>query len=325
MELHPRHKRAFLLRCEALSKLKRWDEAIDDANVAIGLGHREGHRTRGAVHLERGAFREAVADLNVAVRIEPSDKRAWSLRSSAHAGLGNAARAAEDAAEAARVDPDTEAGLCVVCLDESRATRLNPCEHSALCADCARECQTHHGTCPICNEPIKAIEYGTFMRTFAPADADLNFDRLASAIKKAREDTPGGTAAQMATLNPIGEGETLGSGEEDEDARMRPATPERDFSGYVVGDAMDDETAERSAPTTPITLAGGFGGAGGLEGLASPTPMGGGPRESDASEDESDDSDEERDANEDGVRGEGDGDGDGDRAGEEDGPDTPPR
>jgi hypothetical protein len=343
VELHPRHKRAFLLRCEALSKLKRWDEAIDDANVAIGLGHREGHRTRGAVHLERGAFREAVADLNVAVRIEPSDKRAWSLRSSAHAGLGNAERAAEDAAEAARVDPDTEAGLCVVCIDEPRATRLNPCEHSALCADCARECQTHHGTCPICNAPIKAIEYGTFMRTFAPADADLNFDRLASAIKKAREDNPGATAAQMATLNPIGEGETLGGEDDDEDAvaaGMRPSTPERDFSGYVVGDAMDDETAERSAPTTPVTLAGGFGGAGGLEGLASPTPMGGRPRAAADSEDEEDDSDDESDEERDasagasagagaGARGNGNGgNGDGGRngdGGDGDGPDTPPR
>ena len=86
---------------------------------------------------------------------------------------------------------------------------------------------------------------------------------------------------------------------------------------------MDDETAERSAPTTPITLAG-VSAARGLEGLAAGT-IGGGPRESDASEEQSDDSDEERDANEDGVRGEGDGEGDGDRAGEEDGPDTPPR
>ena len=262
MELHPRHKRAFLLRCQALSKLKRWDEAIDDANVAIGLGHRE-DTARAAPCTSSAAPSARRSPTSTSPFASSRLTSARGRRSAAHAGLGNAARAAEDAAEAARVDPDTEAGLCVVCLDESRATRLNPCEHSALCADCARECQTHHGTCPICNEPIKAIEYGTFMRTFAPADADLNFDRLASAIKKAREDTPGGTAAQMATLNPIGEGETLGSGEEDEDARMRPATPERDFSGYVVGDAMDDETAERSAPTTPITLAGGSAARGG--------------------------------------------------------------
>ena len=72
----------------------------------------------------------------------------------------------------------------MVCIDEPRATRLNPCEHSALCAECARECQDHHGVCPICNTAIKAIEYGTFMGTFAPSDT-ANFDSFASAIKKA--------------------------------------------------------------------------------------------------------------------------------------------
>eukprot|EP00740_Mantoniella_antarctica_P011163 CAMPEP_0181370062 /NCGR_PEP_ID=MMETSP1106-20121128/13181_1 /TAXON_ID=81844 /ORGANISM="Mantoniella antarctica, Strain SL-175" /LENGTH=298 /DNA_ID=CAMNT_0023486741 /DNA_START=246 /DNA_END=1139 /DNA_ORIENTATION=- len=207
--LFPKHKRAFLLRCEVALKLRRWDEALEDAGVAIGFGHREGHRTRGAVNLERGRFRDAVADLNVAVRIEPSDRRAWGLRARAHQGLGNAARAGEDAAEAARVDPDSEAGLCVVCIDEPRATRLNPCEHSALCAECARECQEHHGVCPICNTAIKAIEYGTFLGTFAPSDT-ANFDNLASAIKKARDEvmTLNGrdALAAMGTLNPIGEG-----------------------------------------------------------------------------------------------------------------------
>jgi predicted Zn-dependent protease len=98
--MFPKHKRAFLLRCEVALKLKRFDQATEDASTAIAMGHKEGHRTRGAVHLERGRFRDAVADLNVAVRIEPSDRRAWSLRARAHQGLGNAARAKEDAAEA---------------------------------------------------------------------------------------------------------------------------------------------------------------------------------------------------------------------------------
>ena len=50
---------------------------------------------RGAVNLEQGRLRDAVADLNVAVRIESGDRRAWGLRSRAHLGLGNVQRAKE--------------------------------------------------------------------------------------------------------------------------------------------------------------------------------------------------------------------------------------
>jgi len=61
IDVFPKHKRAFLLRCEVLLKLGRWDEATEDATAAIGLGHKEGHRTRGHVQVERGRFRDAVA------------------------------------------------------------------------------------------------------------------------------------------------------------------------------------------------------------------------------------------------------------------------
>ena len=263
----PKHKRAYLLRCEVALKLKRWEEAAGDASAAIALGHREGHRARGAVHLERGRWRDAVADLNVAVRLEPTDRRAWALRSRAHRGLGNAERAEEDAAEAERRDPDSEAGLCVVCLDEPRATRLNPCEHSVLCAPCAQECQDHHGACPICNTTIKAIEYGTFLGTFAPSDT-ANLDTLASAMKKAREELAllGGRETAAGTLNPIGEGSPLAA---TPDAADRPATPplERDYSEYTVGGDMDDVNGERSVPSTPAVMARGFGDVGGLYGV----------------------------------------------------------
>jgi hypothetical protein len=50
---------------------------------------------RGAVNLEQGRLRDAVADLNVAVRIESGDRRAWGLRSRAHLALGNVQRAKE--------------------------------------------------------------------------------------------------------------------------------------------------------------------------------------------------------------------------------------
>ena len=291
IEVFPKHKRAFLLRCEVRTKLGRWDEALEDGTAAIAMGHREGHRTRGAVHLERGKFRDAIADLNVAVRIEPSDRRAWGLRSRAHQGMGNTERAKEDAAEAERKDPDSEAGLCIVCLDEPRATRLNPCEHSALCAECARECQDHHGACPICNTTIKAIEYGTFLGTFAPSDT-ANFDNLASAIKKAREElvtlnARDGTAA-AGTLGRIGEGSPLaatpnggvapsgggGGGVQgaagDGGGAERPATPpqERDYSEYTIGGDMNDLSGERSMPSTPAVLAGAFGDIGGVDGLS---------------------------------------------------------
>ena len=121
----------------------------------------------------------------------------------------------------------------------------------------------------------------------------------------------------MATLNPIGEGSgegrALGDGENG-DAPPRPETPDptpsRDFSGYVVGEGMENESAERSAPATPLLGLGvpGFGeNAAGLGGLASPAPMGGrGGEASDEDEDEDEDEASEDD-------------------GDADAPDTPPR
>lgn len=287
MEQWPTHKRAIMLRCEARIKLQQWDGAMEDADACIAMGLREGHRVRGAAHLARGSPRDAVADLNIALRIEPSDRKAWRLRSKAHEALGNARRAAEDAAEAERKDEDADAGLCVVCIDAPRATRLNPCDHNALCAECARECQRHHGVCPICNARIKAIEYGSFMGTFAPAVDDvLSNDRLASAIKKAREES-----AMCATLNPIGElgspssgdGSPSSSGGAD-DGEIRPVTPDvddgqgPDYAAYEVGGDMSDEDLgggldglSDSEPGTPDLNIAGFGHT---QEIASPTPMG---------------------------------------------------
>ena len=282
-EQWPAHKRAIMLRCEARIKLQQWDAAMEDADACIAMGHREGHRVRGAAHLARGSPRDAVADLNIALRIEPSDRKAWRLRSKAHEALGNARRAAEDAAEAERKDEDADAGLCVVCIDAPRATRLNPCDHNALCAECARECQRHHGVCPICNARIKAIEYGSFMGTFAPASEDdvLSNDRLASAIKKARDES-----AMCATLNPIGElGSPSSSDGYNGDGEIRPVTPDvddgsglPDYAAYEVGGDMSDEDVggglggvSDSEPGTPDLNIAGFGHT---QEIASPTPMG---------------------------------------------------
>ena len=282
-ELWKEHKRAVMLRCEARIKLKQWDGAMEDADACIAMGHREGHRVRGATHLAKGSPRDAVADLNIALRIEPSDRKAWRLRSKAHAQLGNTKRAAEDATEAERKDEDAEAGLCVVCIDAPRATRLNPCEHNALCPECARECQRHHGVCPICNAQIKAIEYGQFMGTFAPVGDDvLNKDRLASAIKKAREES-----VMCATLNPIGESGSPrmggeGDGSPSSDGEIRPVTPDNgmggvDYAAFEVGGDMSDEDAlldegmSESEPGTPDLNIAGFGHT---QEIASPTPLG---------------------------------------------------
>jgi hypothetical protein len=189
----------------------------------------------------------------------------------------------------------------VVCIDAPRDTRLMPCEHSALCGDCANECRDRQGSCPICNAKIKAIEYGSFSRTFAPAEAKMHLARLASAVKKAKEaeeaddeeaeleeSSLGGTrstvdsrasARSMPTLSGAfpSTSEARRIAEENE-LGIRPRTPERDFSEYTVGAGMEDDLEPDSTPAGTLNRtalrSGVFGDVAGFGLTSSPTPMG---------------------------------------------------
>lgn len=336
VKLEPAHARACLLLCQALSRLGRLDDALDAATRAISLGHKEGHRERGAVYSgmhermdagmgardsaspsaasETSSSTEpmvsALSDLNVALRIDPSDAKALRLRACARRALGDGRRADEDDAAAARADAEAretqkqnaadgpsfafvdDGGLvCVVCIDAPRDTRLMPCEHSALCGDCAKECRDRQGSCPICNAKIKAIEYGSFSRTFAPAEAKMHLARLASAVKKAKEQddeeadleetrsTVGSRASarSMPTLSGAFPSEARRTAEENE-LGIRPRTPERDFSEYTVGAGMEDDLEPDSTPAGTLNRtalrSGVFGDVAGFGLTSSPTPMG---------------------------------------------------
>lgn len=338
VKLEPAHARACLLLCQALSRLGRLDDALDAATRAISLGHKEGHRERGAVYsgmherMEAGMgardsaspsaasetssstepMVSALSDLNVALRIDPSDAKALRLRACARRALGDGRRADEDDAAAARADAEAretqkqnaadgpsfafvdDGGLvCVVCIDAPRDTRLMPCEHSALCGDCAKECRDRQGSCPICNAKIKAIEYGSFSRTFAPAEAKMHLARLASAVKKAKEQddeeadleetrsTVGSRASarSMPTLSGAFPSEARRTAEENE-LGIRPRTPERDFSEYTVGAGMEDDLEPDSTPAGTLNRtalrSGVFGDVAGFGLTSSPTPMGAG-------------------------------------------------
>lgn len=338
VKLEPAHARACLLLCQALSRLGRLDDALDAATRAISLGHKEGHRERGAVYSgmhermdagmgardsaspsaasETSSSTEpmvsALSDLNVALRIDPSDAKALRLRACARRALGDGRRADEDDAAAARADAEAretqkqnaadgpsfafvdDGGLvCVVCIDAPRDTRLMPCEHSALCGDCAKECRDRQGSCPICNAKIKAIEYGSFSRTFAPAEAKMHLARLASAVKKAKEQddeeadleetrsTVGSRASarSMPTLSGAFPSEARRTAEENE-LGIRPRTPERDFSEYTVGAGMEDDLEPDSTPAGTLNRtalrSGVFGDVAGFGLTSSPTPMGAG-------------------------------------------------
>jgi hypothetical protein len=259
----------------------------------------------------------ALSDLNVALRIDPSDVKALRLRARARRALGDGRRADEDDAAVARAEAEAarkekqkleaagdlfvdDSGLvCVVCIDAPRDTRLMPCEHSALCGDCAKECRNRQGSCPICNTRIKAIEWGSFLRTFAPAEAKMHLARLASAVKKAKEqddvsleseseDSDGSSLGDsqalagsesstrtMPTLTPVSFESAYSRRLEREDTAgaPRPGTPERDFSEYTVGSGMEDDL---EMPTTPVgnRSSGVFGDVAGFGLTSSPTPMG---------------------------------------------------
>ena len=259
----------------------------------------------------------ALSDLNVALRIDPSDVKALRLRARARRALGDGRRADEDDAAVARAEAEAarkekqkleaagdlfvdDSGLvCVVCIDAPRDTRLMPCEHSALCGDCAKECRNRQGSCPICNTRIKAIEYGSFQRTFAPAEAKMHLARLASAVKKAKEqdDVSLESESEDSDGSSLGDSQALAGSEsstrtmptltpvsfesaysrrldrEDPAGAPRPGTPERDFSEYTVGSGMEDDL---EMPTTPVgnRSSGVFGDVAGFGLTSSPTPMG---------------------------------------------------
>ena len=247
----------------------------------------------------------ALSDLNVALRLDPGDNAALKLRAQVRTALGDHKKAKEDELIIKKLDdeltnsknakkneekPIDDSGLlCVVCIDAPRDTRLSPCAHSALCGDCAKECRDKLGSCPICNQKIKAIEWGwNFGKTFAPAEAKILLAKMASAVKKAKEfdddscsgddrsDEHNSTCGTMPTLTvPMRGVDSVDTSAE------RPSTPDqlvstlsRDFSEYTVGDVMEDDleisvTPVRSGSGIFEDAIVGFGMTG------SPTPMGG--------------------------------------------------
>lgn len=51
---------------------------------------------------------------------------------------------------------------CVVCMDRPRGTRLLPCLCAALCVECASDGLYRGQPCPMCCEPVRSFQRGTF-------------------------------------------------------------------------------------------------------------------------------------------------------------------
>ena len=91
------------------SNLGRHEEAISDANEAIGLkpNYAEAYLLGGLSNNNAGRHEEAISDLNEAIRLKPNSAQAYSLRGLSNNNVGRREEAISDLNEAIRLKPNS--------------------------------------------------------------------------------------------------------------------------------------------------------------------------------------------------------------------------
>lgn len=99
-------------RAYAYLKLKKLDEAIRDYSEAIGLlGDSAGSKlyaSRAIAYKQAKAYKKALSDAEIAIKLDPSDSTLYKLRGQCHGGAGDAAKSAADLDKAVKLTPSVE-------------------------------------------------------------------------------------------------------------------------------------------------------------------------------------------------------------------------
>ncbi len=103
-----KHNDGFRSRGTALSLEGNYKEAIQDLNEAIRLNHKDfkAYSNRGFARIKLGDYEGAIEDFSQAISIDPNYDIAYSNRGFAYFNLGNYEKAIEDSNRAIRIDPN---------------------------------------------------------------------------------------------------------------------------------------------------------------------------------------------------------------------------
>jgi tetratricopeptide (TPR) repeat protein len=107
IKLDGKQAAAYLVRAEALRRLKHPDRALADLAVAIRLDPQQSapYVMRAEILKRRNHFDHAIADATSALTLDPRNAAAFSVRAECRAAIGDPEGAAEDVQEMLLIDP----------------------------------------------------------------------------------------------------------------------------------------------------------------------------------------------------------------------------
>lgn len=107
IRLDPRRAEPYVIRAEALRKLKKPDRALADLTLAIRLDpdRPAPYVIRAEIYTKRCMPDQAITDATQAIFLDPNNAAAFSIRASCRQSIGDEEGAASDQEEMFRIDP----------------------------------------------------------------------------------------------------------------------------------------------------------------------------------------------------------------------------
>jgi tetratricopeptide (TPR) repeat protein/predicted Ser/Thr protein kinase len=107
IQADPRNAQALNYRAMALSQMRHYSDAVQDASAALALapGNAAALYTRSWAFAKQGRYKEALQDADLSLETNPNNAFAYQTRAYAQAGLGDRAGAIDSLRRSAAIDP----------------------------------------------------------------------------------------------------------------------------------------------------------------------------------------------------------------------------